>query len=60
MTKDPIGTDKKKSSNRVLRGGCWDGNAAFLVVSYRGFNSPGYRGSLLGLRPVRNLKGKTC
>jgi formylglycine-generating enzyme required for sulfatase activity len=58
MTKDPIGTDNKEISVRVLHGGSWRYKAAFLVVSSRYYNSPSYHYFSLGLRSVRNAKEK--
>ena len=60
MTKDPVQTDDKESSIRVLRGGSWYFNADYLVVSARNSRSPGNRSSILGLRPVRNVREKKC
>lgn len=57
-TKDPVHDEKKESSYRVSRGGCWNRNADYLVVSYRLSLSPGFRNGSLGFRPVRNVKDK--
>ena len=43
-------TGPTSGSNRVNRGGCWNGLARHCRVSGRFSNSPGYRGSGLGLR----------
>lgn len=43
-------TGPTSGSNRVNRGGCWNGLARHCRVSDRFSNSPGYRGSGLGLR----------
>ena len=58
MTKDPIGTDKKKSENRVFRGVSWNNFAHLLVVSYRFSYPPSNSRCILGLRPVRSVKEK--
>ena len=49
-TTNPKGPDK--GSAHVYRGGSWLGNADDLVVSYRYYNSPGYRYEGLGFRVV--------
>jgi len=47
---DPNGPS---GSNRVIRGGDWDGVTDFCRVAYRGYNSPSYTFYGFGFRPVR-------
>jgi formylglycine-generating enzyme required for sulfatase activity len=42
-------------SFRVTRGGSWGFDARFVRAAYRGNVDPGYRDSLLGLRPARSI-----
>jgi formylglycine-generating enzyme required for sulfatase activity len=59
MLIDPVQEEKGESSYRVLRGGSWCNDAEDLVVSYRNYDLPGYRNSLLlGFRLVRSVKEK--
>ena len=60
MTKDPVQVEKKESSVRVFRGGCRDVGAIELDATERYDDSPGDCSSLIGFRPVRNLKEKVC
>ena len=43
-------TGPSSGSDRVCRGGCWSNAAILSRVSFRSYNSPGSRGSGLGLR----------
>jgi hypothetical protein len=43
------------TSNRVLRGGSWYHYAKNCRVSYRGYNTPGYRNFIIGFRVVLPL-----
>lgn len=45
-------TGPSSGSYRVLRGGCWNGDAKGCRVSYRSSNSPGRRNSNYGFRVV--------
>ena len=56
--KDPMQTSKKKSSDRIVRGGGWLYSADILIMSYRDGISPGNRSDSVGLRPIRNAKEK--
>ncbi len=47
---DPMGSNS--GYDRVLRGGCWGGNARICRVANRSFSSPGFRGSNSGFRVV--------
>jgi formylglycine-generating enzyme required for sulfatase activity len=58
MTKDPVQTNKKEISERILRGSSWANDAENLVVSPRYNFEPGYRDDNFGFRPVRNVKEK--
>ena len=49
-TSDPTGPSS--GSLRVIRGGSWISRAQFCRSAYRGGNTPGYRRSDLGFRPV--------
>ena len=60
MTKDPAQEENKESPNRVYRGSSWNSHADDLVVSYRIYFPPSNRRCILGFRPVRNAKEKTC
>lgn len=40
-------------SNRVYRGGCWNGDASNCRSAFRSNDGPGFRGGNLGFRPVR-------
>ena len=60
MTKDPIGTDKKKSEKRVSHGGCCYYYADGLVVSDRDGGVPDGRNLYRGFRIVRTAKEKVC
>jgi formylglycine-generating enzyme required for sulfatase activity len=51
-------TSKKKSSDRIVRGGGWLYSADILIMSYRDGISPGNRSDSVGLRPIRNAKEK--
>ncbi|MHC6202129.1 SUMF1/EgtB/PvdO family nonheme iron enzyme [Breznakiellaceae bacterium SP9] len=48
---DPVGTASE--SYRVLRGGSWYSNAAYLRSANRGYSAPADRGGTLGFRVVR-------
>ena len=48
---DPTGASS--GSDRVLRGGSWDGDASGCTVSYRYYDYPDYRYSNFGFRVVR-------
>ena len=49
---DPTGATS--GSVRVFRGGGWFSDAVYLRSAIRNYNSPSYRGSVLGFRVVRN------
>ncbi|MBV6442939.1 MAG: Hercynine oxygenase [Saprospiraceae bacterium] len=51
--KNPAGPDA--GSNRVLRGGAWDGDADCCRVAFRHFDGPGFRVSFVGFRPARTV-----
>jgi formylglycine-generating enzyme required for sulfatase activity len=42
------------ASYRVIRGGCWYGDASFCRAAFRYWNSPGLRYDNLGFRPARS------
>ncbi|MDP2898187.1 MAG: formylglycine-generating enzyme family protein, partial [bacterium] len=50
---DPTGP--KSGSDRVARGGCWDGSASYCRSADRGRLSPSDRGSRVGFRLVRTM-----
>jgi formylglycine-generating enzyme required for sulfatase activity len=52
------GVDTESSvsgSNRVYRGGCWDGVPQLARVAFRSYVGPGYRSSRLGVRLLRTV-----
>jgi formylglycine-generating enzyme required for sulfatase activity len=52
---DPV--QRRKGSNRVMRGGSWLGNARYVRAGARYGFGPGNRYLYLGLRPARSLPG---
>ena len=58
--KNPIkGKHKKKSTYRVVRGGCWRNSAQFLRVAGRSGVGPSGRNRNLGFRIVRSKDEKS-
>jgi len=50
---DPAGA--VSGTTRVVRGGTWNDSALNARAAKRGWSDPGYRGSAIGLRPVRSV-----
>jgi hypothetical protein len=58
MTKDPVQEKKKESTECIFCGGGWNSRVEKLSVPNHYSYSPGFRGGVLGLRLVRNVKEK--
>ncbi len=54
---DPLGA--KEGSERVVRGGSWDEDAAHCRTANRGATVPAYRSNSLGFRLALSLSGVT-
>ena len=46
---------KKRGSFRVIRGGCWGGDARYCRSAFRSYGSPAYRDGILGFRLSRSV-----
>ena len=46
-------TGPSSGFSRMFRGGCWDYNAGYCRVSFRGFNTPSNTSYYIGLRLAR-------
>ena len=56
--KDPVKDKKSEYSDRVIRGGDWNGNPSYGWASGRSYRYPSYRSSYIGFRIVKNREKK--